>query len=181
MHGPLICHDCRIFLKDDAAHEKEQQAYEDRKQAKYAAQLAGTNTETNTDNKEITTEDATTEDKAPDDAHTTAVARPPSPPHDLPQHYTRITLAQVFLLGLQDRNVLKFERKDGRALTPRSQPIPLHLNRFASLTEIQDHTGPTLDASYHPISHGLSQAKTNNKKQHFSHWDLTPYPTNTTG
>ncbi len=51
-----------------------------------------------------------------------------------------MTLAQVFLLGLQDNKVLKFERKDGHALTLRTQPIPLHLNQFACLHEIQDPT-----------------------------------------
>ena len=41
MHGPLICHECRISLKEDAAHEKEQQAYEDRRQERYKKQLEG--------------------------------------------------------------------------------------------------------------------------------------------
>ena len=72
--------------------------------------IAGTNTETQTDKEAITTEDTTTEDKTTDDANTSEVVRPPSPPRDLPQHHTRITLAQVFLLGLHDNNVIKIER-----------------------------------------------------------------------
>ena len=29
MHGPLICYECRLLLKEDEAHEKEQQEYKD--------------------------------------------------------------------------------------------------------------------------------------------------------
>jgi hypothetical protein len=133
MHGPLICYECRIFLKEDEAHEKEQQAYEDRRQAKYKAQLEGDTVVTKTDK-----EESTKEEQEPYDGHTYEVVKSPSPPRDLPQNFTRITLAQVFILGLQDEKVFKTARKDGQVLTQRTQPIPLHLNRFACLTEIQD-------------------------------------------
>jgi hypothetical protein len=63
MHGPLICHECRIFLKEDEEHEKEQQAYEDRRQAKYAAQLAGDHNKTETDNKDSTQGGGTTQQR----------------------------------------------------------------------------------------------------------------------
>ncbi len=75
MHCPLICYECRIFLKEDEEHEKEQQAYEDRRQAKYKAQIAGDNDMTQTD-KEAT-------DKASqhtNDGHTYEVLPSPSPP-----------------------------------------------------------------------------------------------------
>jgi hypothetical protein len=132
MHGPLICYECCIFLKEDEEHEKEQQAYEDRRQAKYKAQLEG-DTVVKTHK-----EEATQEEKDPYDGHTHAIVRSPSPPRDLPQNYTRVTLAQVFLLGLQDNNVIKTARNDGQVPHLRRQPIPIHLNRFARLQEIQD-------------------------------------------
>ena len=138
MHGRLICHECRILLKEDEAHEKEQQAYEDRRHAKYADQLAGTNPQTNINTVEPTQEESTTDDNDSHEQQTSTVVRSPSPPRDLPQNYTRITLAEVFLLGLQDARVLKTTRQDGLVLTHRNQPIPLHLNRFACLHEIQD-------------------------------------------
>ncbi len=84
-------------------------------------------------------EESTKDEKDPYDGHTSAVVRSPSPPRDLPQNYTRVTLAQVFLLGLQDGNVFKTTRNDGQILNLlRTQPIPIHLNRFARLKEIQD-------------------------------------------
>jgi hypothetical protein len=132
MHGPLICHECRIFLKEDEEHEKEQQAYEDRRQAKYAAQIAGTNNKTTTDNKEYTQEEQHNNEGTYD------VVPSPSPPRELPQNFTRVTLAQVFILGLQDAKVVKQKRQDGHVLQQRPTPIPLHLNRFACLHEIQD-------------------------------------------
>ncbi len=67
MHGPLICYECRIFLKEDEEHEKEQQAYEDRRQAKYKAQLEG-DTVVKTHK-----EEATQEVKDPYDAQTQAI------------------------------------------------------------------------------------------------------------
>ena len=133
MHGPLICYECRIFLKEDEAHEKEQHAYEERRQAKYKKQLAGETEVMQTDKEESTKEDRETPDE-----HTHAVARSPSPPREVPQNFTRITLTQVFTLGLQDKNVFKTTREDGTILTPRTQHIPLHLNRFACLPTIQD-------------------------------------------
>ncbi len=133
MHGPLICYECRIFLKEDEEHEKEQQAYEDRRQAKYKAQLEGDTVVPKTD-----TETTTKAEQAPYDGHTYEVARSPSPHRDLPQKFTRITLAQVFILGLQDERVFKTTRKDGQVLSHRTIPIPLHLNSFACLHEIQD-------------------------------------------
>jgi hypothetical protein len=46
MNGPLTCKTCRVLLEEDKAHEKEQQEYNDKRQAvrqaRYAAQLAGT-------------------------------------------------------------------------------------------------------------------------------------------
>ncbi len=42
MNGPLPCKACRVLLEEDKAHEKEQQEYNDKRQARYAAQLAGT-------------------------------------------------------------------------------------------------------------------------------------------
>jgi hypothetical protein len=133
MHGPLICYECRIFLKEDEEHEKEQQAYEERRQAKYKKQLEGETEVMKTDK-----EESTKEDRVTPDGHTHAVVRSPSPPRELPQNFTRITLAQVFILGLQDKNVFKTARQDGTILTPRTQHIPLHLNRFACLPTIQD-------------------------------------------
>jgi hypothetical protein len=129
MHGPLICYECRIFLKEDEEHEKEQQAYEDRRQAKYKAQLEG-DTVVKTNKEEAT--------QAKTDPYDGQIERSPSPPRDLPQNYTRVTLEQVFLLGLQDNNVIKTTRKDGQVPHLRTQPIPIHLNRFARLHEIQD-------------------------------------------
>ena len=129
MHGPLICYECRIFLKEDEEHEKEQQAYEDRRQAKYKAQLEG-DTVVQTNKEEAT--------QAKTDPYDGQIERSPSPPRDLPQNYTRVTLAQVFLLGLQDNNVIKTTRNDGQVPHLRRQPIPIHLNRFARLQEIQD-------------------------------------------
>ncbi len=133
MHGPLICYECRIFLKEDEEHDKEQQDYEDRRQAKYKKQLEGETEVTKTDKEEFTKEDPD-----PYDGHTYAVVRSPSPPRELPQNFTRITLAQVFILGLQDKNMFKTVRQDGTILTPRTHHIPLHLNRFACLPMMQD-------------------------------------------
>jgi hypothetical protein len=110
MHGPLICHECRIFLKEDEEHEKEQQAYEDRRQAKYAAQLAGDNNKTETDNKESTQEEQHNNEDTYD------VVPSPSSPRELPQNFTRVTLEQVFILGLQDAKVFKQTRQDGHVL-----------------------------------------------------------------
>jgi hypothetical protein len=110
MHGPLICYECRILLREDEEHEKEQHAYEDRRQAKYAAQLAGGNDKTKNDHKE------SKQEEQHNDGHTYEVVPSPSPPRELPQNFTRVTLAQVFTLGLQDAKVFKTTRKDGQVL-----------------------------------------------------------------
>jgi hypothetical protein len=74
MHGSLICYECRIFLKEDEEHEKEQQAYEDRRQAKYKAQLAGDNEVAKTDKEESEKEEQHTYD-----GHSYEVLKSPSP------------------------------------------------------------------------------------------------------
>jgi hypothetical protein len=78
MNGPLICYECRIFLKEDEEHEKEQQAYEDRRQAKYKAQLAGDNEVAKTDKGESRKEEQHTHE-----GHTYEVLKSPSLPRDL--------------------------------------------------------------------------------------------------
>jgi hypothetical protein len=122
MHGPLICYECRIFLKEDKEHEKEQQAYEDRRQAKYKAQIAGDNDMTQID-KEATDKAA----KHTNDGHTYEVLPSPSPPRDLPQYFTRISIAKL----LQNR-------KDGQIQQRTKHTIFPHPNPITYLQEIQD-------------------------------------------
>ncbi len=114
MHGPLICYECRIFLRED-----EEQAYEDRRQAKYKKQLEGETEVTKPDK-----EESTKADPEPHDGHTYAVVRSPSPPRELPQNFTRITLAQVFILGLQDKTCSKQHDKMAQFLPPEHNIFP---------------------------------------------------------
>jgi hypothetical protein len=123
MHGPLICYECRIFLKEDEEHEKEQQAYEDRRQANYKPQIAGDNDMTQTD-KQATDKAA---QHTNNDGHTYEALPSPSPPRDLPQNFTRISIAKL----LQNRKDGQIQQRTKQTISPRPNP-------FRYLQEIQD-------------------------------------------
>ena len=95
MNGPLTCHSCRLLLKEDEEHNKEQQQYdvrrqvkEDQRQARYQAQLAGT-TE-NTESQQLGEKDTDTRWGENDEDQTplilpTEETSPPKTPRELPQ------------------------------------------------------------------------------------------------
>jgi hypothetical protein len=101
MHGPLICYPCRLLLKEDEAHEKEQQEYKDKREAKrqaqYDAQLAGTAEDTKHQN--IPQDNATqTKNNASSQESLVVPNSPPTQPETgwgFPQNFVRITLATI--------------------------------------------------------------------------------------
>ena len=95
MNGPLTCHSCRLLLKEDEEHNKEQQQYdvrrqvqEDQRQARYHAQLAGTTEDTESQQlgeKDEDTRWGENDEDQPPPILPKEETSPPKTPRELPQ------------------------------------------------------------------------------------------------
>jgi hypothetical protein len=181
MHGPLTRHTCRQYLKEDEAHDREQKQYEDKRQNarqnKYKVQLEG-----KVEDPHITQplETTNTDVMLPQVPPIVLAQSSPTSPRSASQNFTRVTLAQVFMICLQDKQVFKIERKDGQVLTPCSQPIPLHSNRFACLPEIQDPS-PFLRWTVNTLLFHVPKTKTGNEEKTVRTRQPCYHPQNHTG
>ena len=105
------------------------------RQARYAAQLAGTaEAEKDPTQESQKTNETKENNKEPSPESPMAPNSPPARPETgwgFPQNFVRITLAQLYQTG-------KKNRLDGKTQGNKPMPIPLHPNRFTSLPEIQD-------------------------------------------
>jgi hypothetical protein len=102
MNGPLTCKACRVLLEEDKAHEKEQQDYNNKRQAvrqsRYDAQLAGTAEEAKHQDTQRDDETKGKNNASSQESLTTPnspTARPETG-WGFPQNFVRITLAQLY-------------------------------------------------------------------------------------
>ncbi len=105
------------------------------RQARYAAQLAGTaEAEKDPTQESQKTKETKENNKEPSPESPMAPNSPPRKSDEgwgFPQNFVRISLAQLFKT---DKKI----RSDGKIQRHKNMTIPLHTNRFASLPEVQD-------------------------------------------
>jgi hypothetical protein len=161
MNGPLTCHSCRLLLKEDEEHNKEQQQYdvrrqvkEDQRQARYHAQLAGTTEDSDSQplgEKDEDTRWGENDANQPPLILPSEETSPPTTPRELPQNFTRITLTQMLKTG-------KCQRQDGLIKIKTITTITPHLNPFTCLREIQD-APPSPRWTTHILNHQIAHLR----------------------
>jgi hypothetical protein len=164
--GTLTCHSCRILLHEDKEHDKEQQQYEDNRQAKCKVQLTGTVEDPDSQQLETTQTGEKDEDKRwgeKDEDQPPLIstipeeASSPKTPRELPQNFTRITLTQMF-------KTEKCQRKDGLIQTKTQTSILPHLNPFTCLREIQDPP-PTPRWTTHVLNYQIAYLRKQKRRK----------------